>query len=109
MSLCQLQTWVVDTQFGLPRKLRKRDNHRSESEIEVPPVVPLACDGTLAAEDRVHSSGDIIECLVPTDSLPTGIRIVLRTSPFQRVIQTIRMIDPPGAALPLMHITPPFG
>src|SRR5262245_13548968 len=42
------------------------------------------CDGTwaVAFADRVYSSGDIIECFVPSDSLPTGISIVLRTSPF---------------------------
>src|SRR5262249_51818186 len=38
----------------------------------------------VAFANRAYSSGDIIECFVPTDSLPTGIGIGLRTSPFQR-------------------------
>ena len=42
MSLCQLQTWVVETQLGLPKRLIKRDNQRPASETEVPPPVPFA-------------------------------------------------------------------
>src|ERR1044071_7062981 len=55
VSLCQLQTWVVETQLGLPKLLRKRESQRSASETDVPPPVPLA-SATERAPSRLRIS-----------------------------------------------------
>ncbi len=39
---------------------------------------------------------NVIECFIPTDSLPSGIGIALRPRAHQRVVETIGVIDQLG-------------
>ena len=65
---------------GTAEGMRKRANQRSESEIEVPPVVPLAratACGPWAARMAINLPRNIIQRFIPADPLPTGIGVIL--------------------------------
>ena len=102
MSLCQLQTCVVETQFGLPKTFRNRDSQRSPSETDVPPGFLLRArpPARHTLTNRLQPAGDVVQRFIPADSLPARIGFGFWTRALQRKIQTIRVIDKLGAAFP---------
>ena len=73
MSLCQLQTCVVDTQLGLPKLLSKRakpafgvGNRRASSG----PFCERDCAERRNVRERNNASRDFVQRLIPTDALP---------------------------------------
>ena len=48
---------------------------------------------TIGFADEIQSLRDVVQRLIPTDPLPSGIGIVLRTCAFQRIVQPVGMVD----------------